>query len=81
MDGYYDDDQRDDVPAGRLVSSWTTLNLSVNWDFSKRQSIGLSIRNVADRDPPVALGSASNVDLFNHNTLGRFVTLNYVYRY
>jgi len=81
VDGYYDDDQRDDVPAGRLVSSWTTLNLSVNWDFSERQSIGLSIRNVADRDPPVALGSASNVDLFNHNTLGRFVTLNYVYRY
>lgn len=81
IDGYYDDDQRDEVPAGRRVASWTTLNLNLDWDFSERQSIGLNIKNLGDRDPPVALGAASNVDLFNHNTLGRFVTLNYVYRY
>lgn len=81
VDSYYDDDQRAEVPAGRTVASWTTLNLNVDWDIDERQSIGLNIRNLADRDPPVSLGSASNVDLYNHNTLGRFVTFSYTYRY
>jgi outer membrane receptor protein involved in Fe transport len=81
IDSYYDDDQRAEVPAGRKVASWTTLNFNVDWDIDDRQSIGLNIRNLGDRDPPVSLGSASNVDLFNHNTLGRFVTFRYIYRY
>ncbi len=81
IDGYYDDDQRQGVPAGRKVASWTTLNFNVDWDLDDRQSIGLNIRNLGDRDPPVSLGSASNVDLYNHNTLGRFVTFRYTYRY
>lgn len=69
------------MPVGRRVASWTTLNLTVGWDIDDLHSVDLSIQNLADRDPPVALGSASNVDLYNHNTLGRFVTLNYVFRY
>lgn len=81
IDGYFDDDQRAEVPAGRRVASWTTLNLNVDWDFSETQSVGVNIRNLADRDPPVSLGSASNVDLYNHNTLGRFVTVRYVHRF
>lgn len=81
IDGYYDDDQRSEVPEGRQVASWTTLNFNVDWDIDDRQSIGLNIRNIGDRDPPVALGSNSNVDLYNHNSLGRFVTFRYVYRY
>jgi iron complex outermembrane recepter protein len=81
IDGYYDDDQRAEVPDGRRVASWTTWNLNVDWDISDRQTLGLNIKNLADRDPPVSLGSASNVDLYNHNTLGRFVTLSYTYRY
>lgn len=81
IDSYYDDDQRAEVPAGRKVASWTTLNVNVDWDIDDRQSIGLNIKNLGDRDPPVSLGSASNVDLYNHNTLGRFVTFRYTYRY
>ncbi|MGN6150450.1 MAG: TonB-dependent receptor [Lysobacteraceae bacterium] len=81
IDGYHDDDQRQDVPAGRTVASWTTLNFNLDWDIDDRQSIGINIRNLGDRDPPVSLGSASNVDLYNHNTVGRFVTFRYVYRY
>ena len=81
VDGYYDDDQRAGVPAGRQVASWTTLNLNVGWEFSKHSTLTFGVKNLADRDPPVSLGSASNVDLYNHNTLGRFVTLGYVYRY
>ncbi len=81
VDSYYDDDQRSGVPAGSKVASWTTLNFNVDWDIDDRQSIGLNIKNLGDRDPPLSLGSNSNVDLYNHNTLGRFVTFRYTYRY
>jgi len=81
IDGFYDDDQRAGVPAERRVASWTTLNLTLGWDISEQHSVDLNIRNLTDRDPPLALGSAVNVDLYNHNTLGRFYTLNWVYRY
>ena len=81
IDGFYDDDQRAGVPAGRRVSSWTTTNFNFDWDVTDRQTVGVTIRNLADRDPPVALGSAANVDLYNHNTLGRFWTFNWIYRY
>lgn len=80
-DGYYDDDQRDGVPAGRQVASWTQLNASLTWDVTENSYLTLTVRNLGDRDPPVSLGSASNVDLFNHNTLGRFWTLGYTWRF
>ncbi|MBE5315526.1 MAG: TonB-dependent receptor [Xanthomonadales bacterium] len=80
VDGYFDDDQRDGVAAGRRVGSWTTLNLTLGQDFGAHHSLSLTVRNLADRDPPIALGAATNVDLYNHDTLGRFWTLNYVYR-
>lgn len=81
VDSFYDDDQREGVPAGRRVASWTTLNFHLDWDLAEHQTIGLDISNLADRDPPLSLGSATNVDLYNHNTLGRFVTFSYIYRY
>ena len=81
VDGYFDDDQRAEVPAGRRVGSWTTVNLTLGQDFGEHHSLSLNVRNLGDRDPPVSLGSATNVDLYNHNTLGRFWTMNYVYRF
>ncbi len=80
-DGYFDDDQRDGVPEGRKVSSWTQLNLSLIWDITPDADLSFTIRNLADRDPPLALGSAANVDLFNHHTLGRWYTLGYTHRF
>jgi iron complex outermembrane recepter protein len=81
IDGYFDDDQRAGVPEGRRVASWTTFNATVGWDVTEHQSFDLSVRNLLDRDPPLALGSAANVDLYNHNTLGRFWTLSWIWRY
>jgi outer membrane receptor protein involved in Fe transport len=80
-DGYHDDDTRSGVPANRRVPSWTTLNASVNWDIDAVHSVGLTVRNLADRDPPLALGASSNVDTYNHDALGRFVTLNWISRF
>ncbi|MCG6117435.1 MAG: TonB-dependent receptor [Aquimonas sp.] len=81
VDGYFDDDQRAGVPEGRRIPSWTTLNLTLGQDIGEHQALTLNVRNLADRDPPLALGSAANVDLFNHNTLGRFWTVSYVYSF
>lgn len=81
VNGFYDDDQLSGVPGGRRVPSWTTFNASLNWDLDEVQSIGLNIQNLGDRDPPRALGSSSNFDSYNHNSLGRFITLSYIYRH
>lgn len=80
-DGYYDDDQRDGVPAGRRVPSWTTLNANLTWDFNEDAYASLGVRNLGDRDPPRALGSASNFDKFNHDSLGRWWQLSYTQRF
>ncbi len=80
-DGYYDDDQRNGVPAGRRVASWTTLNLSFGYDFSENHWATLTVRNLGDRDPPVALGSGSGFDQYNHDSLGRYWTLSYTQRF
>lgn len=80
-DSYFDDDTRSGVPANRRVGSWTTLSASVGWDITDTHYVGLTVRNLADRDPPLALGSSTNVDTYNHDALGRFVTLNWIGRF
>jgi iron complex outermembrane receptor protein len=81
VDSFYDDDQRDGVPAGRLVGSWTTFNASVTWDINDASRVSLAVRNLGDRDPPLALGSAANFDQFNHDSVGRFFTVGYTHRF
>lgn len=79
--GYYDDDTRSGVPANRRIGSWTVINASVGWDINDTHYVSLTLRNLADRDPPVALGSSSNVDAYNHNALGRQYSLNWIGRF
>ena len=40
-----------------------------------------TVRNLGDRDPPRALGSASNFDKFNPDSLGRWWQLSYTQRF
>jgi len=80
-DGYYDDDQRDGVPASRRIASATVFNASLMWDVTKDGYVSLTLRNLFDREPPLALGSATNVDQYNHDTLGRAYTLSYTQRF
>jgi iron complex outermembrane recepter protein len=80
-DGYYDDDQRDGVPANRRIASSTIFNASVSWDVTTEGYVTLTLRNLFDREAPLALGSATNVDQFNHDTLGRAYTLSYTQRF
>ena len=59
------------------VEAWTVFNASVSYDFLENSFVQLTVDNVFDEDPPLALGTGANVDHFNHNSLGRFVTLRF----
>jgi outer membrane receptor protein involved in Fe transport len=39
------------------------------------------VKNLTDRDPPRALGASAWVDTYNHDAMGRFVTLNWIGRF
>jgi outer membrane receptor protein involved in Fe transport len=69
------------VLANRRVSSWTVLNTTVGWDITDVHYAGITIRNLTDRDAPLALGSSSNVDTFNYDALGRLLALNWISRF
>jgi len=57
------------------VDSWLTFDASVSYDYGDNSFIQLSVDNIFDEDPPLALGTGANVDHFNHDSLGRFITL------
>ncbi len=59
------------------VPSWTTANVWVERDFGQRDgflsgtTIRLTVRNVADRDPPFVPSTALGYNSSIHNALGR----------
>ncbi|XBQ16957.1 MAG: TonB-dependent receptor [Oceanicaulis sp.] len=57
------------------VDSWFVVDANLSYDFAENTFIQLNIRNLLDEEPPLVLGSGSNVDLINHDALGRYVTL------
>lgn len=57
------------------VDSWFIMDANLSYDFGENTFIQLNVRNLLDEDPPLVLGSGSNVDLINHSALGRYVTL------
>jgi outer membrane receptor protein involved in Fe transport len=62
-------------PGYEDVDSWITFDASVSYDYAENSFIQLSIDNIFDQDPPIALATGANVDHFNHDSLGRFITL------
>ncbi len=61
------------------VPSWTVWDASVSYDFSDTSYLTVNVRNLFDRDPPLLLGSSSNVDHLNHSSMGQFVTISYTH--
>lgn len=91
--GFYTAGYRDD-PANRtldvlglprdreyFVDDYITFDLAVSYDFAEGSFIQLAVRNVLDEKPPLVLGSSSNVDLFNHDLIGRYATVSIVKRF
>ncbi|RNJ62551.1 MAG: TonB-dependent receptor [Porphyrobacter sp. IPPAS B-1204] len=91
--GFYTGGYRDDptnrtldalgLPRGQeyFVDDYITFDLSVSYDFAEGSFVQLAVRNVLDEDPPLVLGSSSNVDLFNHDLIGRYATVSIVTRF
>ncbi len=59
----------------RRVPSWSTVDLNIGWSglLGRSSRIDLTVRNVADRLPPLsaAQNTANKID-FNHSAIGRF---------
>ena len=86
--GYKDDPSNRTLEALGLpldeeyrVDNFITFDLSVSYDFGDDSFVQLSVRNLLDEDPPRVLGSGSNVDLFNHDLVGRYATLRVTKRF
>lgn len=78
---YADDSDSGDVPEGRQIPSWTVFDAYVSYDLTSNAYVSLYVDNLLDRKPPIAYGSSANVDLSNHDTMGRFYTLSVNYRF
>ena len=64
------------VPQGyEDVDSYLTFDASISYDYAENSFIQLTVDNIFDQDPPIALATGANVDHFNHDSLGRFITL------
>ncbi len=63
------------------VDNYFTADLSVSYDFTRHSYVQLSVRNLFDATPPRVLGSSANVDLYNHDLIGRFITGRIVHRF
>jgi iron complex outermembrane recepter protein len=62
----------------RDVSAWTTVRLSAGYEF-EHATIGLTIDNLFDREPPVAYGSSRGFDSLNHDAYGTTYRLSLTY--
>lgn len=69
------------LDAKYRVDDYVTFDLNLSYDFGRDSYVQLNIRNLFDRDPPRVLGSGTNVDLYNHDLIGRFVTLRLTRRF
>ena len=80
---YYDDFRFDPaaIATTARVASWTTFNASWGWNINETHRVSLQVKNLTDRDPPRALGASAWVDTYNHDAMGRFVTLNWIGRF
>ena len=63
------------------VDDYVTFDFSISYDFEENSFVQLAVRNIFDQDPPRVLGSSANVDLFNHDLIGRFATLRVTKRF
>lgn len=93
LSGHYKNGYRDDpsdrtlealaLPLDREyeVDDYLTFDFSVSYDFAEDSFIQLAVRNILDADPPRVLGSSSNVDLFNHDLIGRYATIRVTKRF
>ena len=93
LSGHYTSGYRDD-PAPRTltalglptnatyyVSDYVTVDANVTYDITPKTYVQINVRNLLDPTPPRVLGSTANVDLYNHDLIGRYVTLRFTQKF
>lgn len=66
------------------ISAWSTADVYVAYKGFKNLELGLSIKNIENRQAPIDQRMETRYTLFNssfHNQLGRFITLNAKYTF
>ena len=63
------------------VEAWTVFDLNISRDFANGSYASLRVDNLTDKAPPLVLGTSANVDHFNHDSMGRFFSVRYVYAF
>jgi iron complex outermembrane receptor protein len=66
------------------VKSWTTADLYISYKGIKNLELGMSIRNIENKEAPIDQRRETRFTLFNsafHNQLGRFITVNAKYTF
>jgi iron complex outermembrane receptor protein len=66
------------------VKSWTTADVFVSYKGIKNLELGLSVRNIENKQAPIDQRRETRFTLFNsmyHNQVGRFITLNAKYTF
>lgn len=88
--GYEDNDldalsefdlERLGITEDREVPSWTKVNAQLGYDFGDHHTFRLAVENLFDREAPVVFGSSQNVDVYNHDILGRYYRASYTFRF
>lgn len=69
------------LDADYEVDDYLTFDFSVSYDFAEDSFIQLAVRNLLDAEPPRVLGASANVDLFNHDLIGRYATVRVTKRF
>ncbi|MFN6970813.1 MAG: TonB-dependent receptor domain-containing protein [Rheinheimera sp.] len=69
------------IAIDRRIPSWSKVNANLGYEFNSHLTITLNIDNLLDREPPFVYGRYKDVDLLNHDVLGRNYRLQASYRF
>ncbi|MBU2280670.1 MAG: TonB-dependent receptor [Gammaproteobacteria bacterium] len=69
------------VDIDRRIPAWSKVNANLGYEFNKHLTVTLNIDNLLDRDPPFVYGRYKDVDLLNHDVLGRNYRLQASYKF
>ena len=69
------------INIDRRIPSWSKVNANLGYEMTPNLTITLNIDNLLDREPPFVYGRYKDVDLLNHDVLGRNYRLQASYRF
>lgn len=69
------------VAEDRRIPSWTKVNAMIGYQFNAALTLTVNLDNLFDRQPPFVYGRYKDVDLLNHDVMGRNFRLQASYKF